>query len=120
MIETLGEAAKLREREANEEAKLCDLQEELVQLAAVLCGDHHKDEDFPQKLLEGMTVAVGADYVNTAFHKFLSECQKARNEGADDSTICIPQPNSTHIPAPAPKSFASKLFSCIFCASDWL
>ncbi|KAH6793793.1 non-specific phospholipase C4 [Perilla frutescens var. hirtella] len=123
--ETLGEPVKLREAEAKDDAKLCDFQEELVQLGAVLCGDHRND-NYPHKLVEGMTVAEGADYVNTAFHKFLDECEKARQDGADESTICIPQTDddsSTSLINNAKSnskssSFASKLFSCIVCTGD--
>lgn len=118
MIETLGEPVKLREAGAKEEAKLCDFQEELVLLAAALCGDHRK-EDFPGKLFEDMTVAKGAEYVKSAFDKFLNECERARQEGVDESTICIPNEDSTSLDEnPNSKSLASKLFSCIVCSSD--
>lgn len=119
MIETLGEPVKLRDAEAKDEAKLCDFQEELVVLAAALCGDHRK-EDFPGKLIEDMTVAKGAEYVKSAFDKFLNECERARQEGVDESTICIPNGDgSTSLDEnPNSKSFASKLFSCIVCSSD--
>lgn len=95
---------KVREAEAKDEAKLSDFQEELVQMAAVLCGD-------PEKGLQGMNVKDGVDYVKKAFQKFLDECEKARLNGAHESTICIP----TLDHQPKSKTFASKLFSCIVC-----
>ncbi|KAI3444884.1 hypothetical protein Pfo_001549 [Paulownia fortunei] len=114
--ETLPEPIKLREAEANDEAKLSEFQEELVQMAAVLCGEHRVVESFPHQLVENMTVSNGVEYVQSAFKKFLDECEKARQNGADGSTICIPASNSTTVNAPAQsKSFASKLFSCIVC-----
>ncbi|CAA0808865.1 Non-specific phospholipase C4 [Striga hermonthica] len=115
--EILPEPVKLREAEAKDEAKLSDFQEELVQLAAVLCGDHTKDT-FPRKLVDSMTVSGGADYVKDAFGKFLEECEKARQNGADESIICLPgwDCNSDNSPpVPKSKSFASKLCSCIGC-----
>ncbi|XP_051146999.1 non-specific phospholipase C4-like isoform X2 [Andrographis paniculata] len=116
------EPTKLREAEAQEEAKLSEFQEEMVQMSAVLCGDHKKD-DFPRGIVDGMTVARGAEYVNSAFKKFLNECEKGKNKGADESTICIPgwddqQENSSTAKMSETKpsrSFASKFFSCLVC-----
>lgn len=112
----------MREDEAKDEAKLSEFQEELVQMAASLCGDHRK-EGFPHKLVENMTASDGVEYVKGAFQKFLDECEKARRNGADGSTICIPpvdSSTSTAVDAPSPKSksFASKLFSCIVCSGN--
>ncbi|KAL0429377.1 UNVERIFIED_CONTAM: Non-specific phospholipase C4 [Sesamum radiatum] len=120
--ETLSEPVKLREAEAKDEAKLSEFQEELVQMAASLCGDHTK-EGFPHKLVENMTVSDGVEYVKGAFQKFLDECEKARRNGADGSTICIPTGNtSTSAAAATPssksKSFVSKLFSCVVCGGN--
>lgn len=105
--ETLSEPVKVREAEAKEEADLSDFQEELVQMASVLSGDQEKG-------VEEMNVKDGVNYVKKAFQKFLDECDKARLNGADESTICIPTPNDQ----PNSKSFASKLFSCIVCGGD--
>ncbi|KAK1425016.1 hypothetical protein QVD17_20358 [Tagetes erecta] len=83
---TLPEPVKMREDEANEEAKLTDLQEELVQLGSVLKGDH-KESDYPDKLVENKKVNEGAKYVEVAFNKFCDDCEKAKSEGKDDSYI---------------------------------
>ncbi|XP_047957047.1 non-specific phospholipase C4-like [Salvia hispanica] len=116
---TLGEPSKLREAEANEAAILCDFQEDLVQLAAVLCGDKRSEADFPPEQIAEMTVAQGAEYVKTAFDKFLNECNKAREEGADGSTICIPPKTGDAAAKPADSnSFASKLIDCLGCGRD--
>ncbi|KAL2478630.1 Non-specific phospholipase C4 [Forsythia ovata] len=112
--ETLPEPVKLREAEAENEAKLSEFQEELVQMTAVLCGDHRK-ENFPHKLVENMTVGGAVEYVDNAFKKFLDECERAKEKGADESTICIPSESSTSATPTNSKSFASKLFSCIVC-----
>ncbi|KAL2461401.1 Non-specific phospholipase C3 [Abeliophyllum distichum] len=112
--ETLPEPVKLREAEAEDEAKLSEFQEELVQMTAVLCGDHRK-ENFPHKLVENMTVGGAVEYVDNAFKKFLDECERAKANGADESTICIPSESSTSAAPTRSKSFASKLFSCIVC-----
>ncbi|KAK4414357.1 Non-specific phospholipase C4 [Sesamum alatum] len=118
--ETLSEPVKLRETEAKDNAKLSEFQDELVQMTAALCGDHRK-EGFSHKLVENMTVADGVEYVKGAFKKFLDECEKARRNGADGSTICIPTGDSasttTNTPVPKSKSFVSKLFSCISCGA---
>ncbi|KAL3537185.1 hypothetical protein ACH5RR_000551 [Cinchona calisaya] len=116
--ETLPEPVKLRETEAREDAKLTDFQKELVQMSAVLGGDHKKDI-YPHKLVEEMTVNTAVDYVHKSFKKFLDECERLRQSGVDDSTICsLPadyeEDNTPTKPAKSP-SFVSKFFSCIAC-----
>lgn len=106
---------ELRESGPKEDAKLSDFQEEMVQLAAVLNGDHRKDI-YPDKLVENMTVAVGANYVQEGFKKFLNECEKARASGVDEEEIveCATSPplsSSSHN-----KSFVHKIFSCLICS----
>lgn len=107
---TLGEPVKLRDAGPAEEAKLSDFQEELVQLAAVLNGDHRKDT-YPDKLVENMTVAEAAKYVKGGFKKFLDECDKARASGVseDEIVVCATSPSSSS------NTFAHKMFSCLIC-----
>ncbi|KAL0008282.1 hypothetical protein SO802_009784 [Lithocarpus litseifolius] len=105
---TLGEPVKLRDAGPPDQAKLSEFQEELVQLAAVLNGDHRK-ETYPDKLVENMTVAEAAKYVKDAFKTFLDECDKARASGVSEDEIVVCPPN------PSSKSIASKLFSCLIC-----
>lgn len=116
---TLPEPVKLREAEAKEDAKLTDFQQELVQMAATLCGDHKKDI-YPDKLVENMTVAQAVEYVHNAFKKFLDECERARRSGADESHICVPGDPLTPGPAAekSKKSFASLFFSCVACGKS--
>lgn len=104
----------MREEEANEEAKLSEFQEELVQLAASLNGDHTKDT-FPTKLVENMTVIEAVNYVGDAYKKFCDDCHKARENGADESHIVCDVEDPTKPEKPAPKSFTNKLFSCLVC-----
>ncbi|KAK6119293.1 hypothetical protein DH2020_046966 [Rehmannia glutinosa] len=57
----LSEPVKMRESEANEDAKLSEFQEELVQMCAVLKGDHGKDI-FPHEIVKDMKVVEAVDY----------------------------------------------------------
>ncbi|CDP19760.1 unnamed protein product [Coffea canephora] len=108
----LPEPVKLRDREANEESKLSEFQEELVQLAAVLSGDLAKDI-YPQKILENMKVIEAVNYVENAFQKFRVECDNAFKTGADESNIvCAPSPPPEKHRS---KSLAHKILSCIAC-----
>lgn len=116
-IVTLPEPVKLREADAKEDAKLSEFQEELVQMAAALKGDHRKDT-YPHKLVEDMNVSDASDYVHNAFNRFLDECQKAKTSGthdASDIVVCPPTPPKR---ASSKKSFAQKMFSCLIC-DNW-
>jgi len=85
---------KLRRTAAAEQAPLSEFQEELVQLAAVLNGDHTKDS-YPHKLVEGMTVAEAARYCVDAFKAFRDECEKCKKRGEDGSHIPTVKPSSS-------------------------
>lgn len=117
-VVTLPEPVKLRAVDANEDAKLTEFQEELVQMAATLCGDHKKDT-YPLKLVENMTVGQAVEYVNNAFKDFLDECEKARESGGDGDHICVPGGLVPPVPAEkSKKSFASMFLSCIACGNN--
>lgn len=112
---TLPEPVKLRRTAAAEHAPLSEFQEELVQLAAVLNGDHTK-ESYPQGLVEGMTVAEAARYCVDAFKAFLDECEKCKDRGEDGSHIPTVKPTTTGKEKDKSKSsFASKSLSCLPC-----
>ncbi|CAK9158142.1 unnamed protein product [Ilex paraguariensis] len=113
---TLPEPVKFREAEADGNSKLSEFQGEMIQMAATLCGDHRKDI-YPDKLVENMTVSEAVEYLNNAFKKFTDECEKAKANGADESSICVPKDDEPdHVPPPAKsKSIASKFFSCLAC-----
>ncbi|KAJ9179817.1 hypothetical protein P3X46_008137 [Hevea brasiliensis] len=84
-LRELPERVKLREFD---EANLSEFQEELVQMAAVLNGDH-KEEIYPQNLVKGMKVSKAGMYVEEAFKKFCDECKKARECGVDESEVIV-------------------------------
>ncbi|KAJ4785366.1 Non-specific phospholipase C4 [Rhynchospora pubera] len=110
--ETLPLATKLRERGAMEEAPISDFQTELVQLAAVLNGDHTK-EIYPNKLVKGMTVVEAAQYASDAYAKFRGECDRCIQAGMDESHIPILEPKG---PEDQPRrSQVWKLFACFGC-----
>ncbi|KAK9749073.1 hypothetical protein RND81_02G100500 [Saponaria officinalis] len=87
---TLPEPVTLRDINANQHNQLSDFQEDLVQLAACLRGEHTKD-DYPGKLLEGMTVGNAAKYCNNTFTILLEECEKSRQNGVDDDSVVVAQ-----------------------------
>lgn len=108
---TLPEPKKLRPSDAEEVAKLSEFQEEIVQMAAVLNGDHKKDI-YPHKLVEDMTVEQATKYVRDAFKTFLEECENRRKNGTNESEIVE---ETSQIPAKKKKSFANKMFACFVC-----
>lgn len=81
-------------------------------MAATLNGDYKKDI-YPHKLVEKMTVAEGAKYVEDAFKKFCDQCQKAEAEGVDGSQIVV-SPNPVTKKRKS-NSFGRKMLSCLAC-----
>lgn len=107
---------KLRNVEANDRRQISEFQEELVQLAAVLKGDVKK-EIYPKKLVEKMSVVEAASYCENALKSFFNECEKAKENGADESQVVVCGKNN-QILQPSnskPKSFARKFFACLAC-----
>ncbi|KAI8021217.1 Non-specific phospholipase C3 [Camellia lanceoleosa] len=118
IIVKLPEPVKLREAEAKDNAKLTEFQEQMVQMAATLCGDPKKDI-YPNKHVENMTVGEVVKYVNNSFKNFLDRCEKAKASGVDESQICVPSDDDpSKISKDKSKSFASKFFSCVACAKS--
>ena len=103
----------MRETEPDENEKLSEFQQELVQLGAVENGDSKKDT-FPNKLVENMTVTQGATYVESAFKKFCDDCDQAKTDGKDGSYIVCSE-EATPSTRKLPKSFSQKVFSCLLC-----
>ncbi|KAL9228781.1 hypothetical protein vseg_004325 [Gypsophila vaccaria] len=83
---TLPEPVRLRDFDANEDKTLSEFQEEMVQLAACLRGDHNKPT-YPDRLVENMNVAQAAEYCNDAFQVYLQHCEKAIKLGADEDAV---------------------------------
>ncbi|RWW37359.1 hypothetical protein BHE74_00057546 [Ensete ventricosum] len=112
--ETLPEPKKLRPTGAAETAKLSEFQTELVQLGASLNGDHAKDI-YPRRLVENMTVAEGARYVQNAFKTFLEECERCRKNGDDGSHVVVVNPTKDALGTKGNRSFVEKMVSCLRC-----
>ncbi|KAG0474835.1 hypothetical protein HPP92_014521 [Vanilla planifolia] len=116
---TLPEVRKMRRTEAAESAKLSDFQRELVQLAAVLNGDHAKESLFPDVLVEGMTVAQGASYTQDAIKVFMEEAERCRKAGYDGSHVIVLRPRGPEDGQVEKKkkrsSWYSRWFACLAC-----
>lgn len=112
---TLPEPVKMRESGAAEQARLSEFQQELVQLGAVLNGDYTKDI-YPHKLVEEMTVAEAARYLQDAFKTFLKECERCKKQGADDSYIVVVNPAAAA--AAKKQSFVTKMLGCFACGEQ--
>eukprot|EP00252_Welwitschia_mirabilis_P019674 TRINITY_DN461_c0_g1_i1.p1 TRINITY_DN461_c0_g1~~TRINITY_DN461_c0_g1_i1.p1 ORF type:complete len:588 (+),score=56.37 TRINITY_DN461_c0_g1_i1:122-1885(+) len=90
----LSEPVQTRSEAANEERKLSEFQKELVQLAAVIKGDHLL-RSFPDDLVKEMNVREGNAYVEEAMARFLSASADAMRLGASESTIVDMRPSLT-------------------------
>ncbi|CAN1227578.1 Non-specific phospholipase C4 [Linum perenne] len=109
----LGEPVKLRDGEAKGEAKLNEFQEVMVQMTAALLGEHKKkNSNYPDKLVQGMTVADALKFSDDGYKKFIDECGKARANGADDNDIIVCFAEEA---AANSKSAFHKFFSCLVC-----
>ncbi|KAK8680268.1 hypothetical protein V6N13_109218 [Hibiscus sabdariffa] len=84
--ETLPDAVPLRTTEAKEDAALSEFQSEIVQLAAVLNGDHFLSS-FPNEMSKNMTVKEAHKYTRGAVSRFIRASKEAVKLGADESTI---------------------------------
>ena len=84
--ETLPDVTPLRSAEAKENARLSEFQSELVQLGAVLNGDHFLSS-FPDEMSKRMSVKEAHDYVRGAVSRFLRASKEAIKLGADESAI---------------------------------
>lgn len=84
--EFLPDAAPLRTTEADENRGLSEFQSEVVQLAAVLNGDHFLSS-FPDAMSKKMSVKEAHGYVRGAVSRFITASKEAINLGADESAI---------------------------------
>lgn len=109
---TLPEPTRLRPSPAAEGKKLSEFQTEMVQLGAVLNGDHAKDI-YPHELVENMTVAQGAEYLQNAFKTYLKQCKECQRQGADGSHVVEVIPATAA--AGGSKSLIGKMTSCLLC-----
>jgi phospholipase C len=81
----------LRHSPSNESAPLTEFQEELIQLASQLNGDHQLPE-YPH-LGKSMNVGQGFAYATNAMAKFLETGRAALRAGADPETVIAVTPS---------------------------
>lgn len=79
--EVLPDVLPLRMTGAKEESLLSEFQREIVQLAAVLCGDGHSIS------LSSMTVKEAHGYAKNAVLRFFQASKEALYAGTDESEI---------------------------------
>lgn len=96
--EKLPTPVKVREGEAEEGAKLSEFQEELLQLAAVLKGDHTLTS-YPEKLGKDMTVKEAKKYMEDAVKSFFDAGAYARKMGVNGDQIVKMRPSLTSRPS---------------------
>lgn len=77
---------KIRNGEANEDAKPSEFQQELLQLAAVLKGDHILTS-YPEKIGEEMNVKQGKEYIDNAVKSFFDAGRYAKRMGVNEEQI---------------------------------
>lgn len=85
---------KIRKGDANEDAKVSEFQQELLQLAAVLKGDNILTS-FPEKIGKEMTVKQGKEYMEDALRRFFEAGLYAKKMGVDDEQIVQMRPSLT-------------------------
>ncbi|GAA0144856.1 phospholipase [Lithospermum erythrorhizon] len=96
--ETLPTPVKIRQTEPNEDAKLSEFQQELVQLASVLKGDHVLPS-FQEKIRKEMTVKEGKDYMDAAVQSFFEAGHTAIKMGVDEDQVVQMKPSLTTRPS---------------------
>ncbi|KAG6641184.1 non-specific phospholipase C6-like [Carya illinoinensis] len=84
--ETLPDVTPLRTTEEKEENKLTEFQSEILQLAAVLNGDHFLSS-FPDEMSSKMNVKEAHEYVEGVVARFKRASKEAIMLGVDESTI---------------------------------
>ncbi|KAL9261597.1 Non-specific phospholipase C6-like protein [Drosera capensis] len=84
--EFLPDLTPLRKTGANETRALSSFQSEVVQLAAVLNGDHYLSS-FPDEMTTKMNVKEADEYVRSAVSRFIRAGKEALKLGADSSAI---------------------------------
>ncbi|KAI4382145.1 hypothetical protein MLD38_008144 [Melastoma candidum] len=94
---TLPDPVKIRQTEANEDAKLSEFQREMLQLAAVLKGDDTLTS-FSETFGKDMTVRDGKQYMEDAVKGFLEAGLFAKKMGVDGEQIVKMRPSLTTRP----------------------
>ncbi|KAG1331821.1 non-specific phospholipase C2 [Cocos nucifera] len=86
--------SKIRNGGANEDAKLSEFQQELMQLASVLNGDQLL-ASFEEKILKQMNVREGIAYMENAVKRFFEAGKTAKKMGVDEEKIVKMRPSLT-------------------------
>lgn len=86
IAEVLPDVAPLRRTETDENRDLSEFQGEVVQLAAVLNGDHFLSS-FTNEMSKKMNVKEAHEYVKGAISRFMRASKEAIRLGADKSAI---------------------------------
>lgn len=92
--EQLPTPVKIRNSEANEDAMLSEFQQELMQLASVLNGDHLLTS-FEERILKHMNVREGIPYMENAVKRFFEAGMSAKKMGVDEEQIVKMRPSLT-------------------------
>ncbi|CAK9184403.1 unnamed protein product [Ilex paraguariensis] len=92
--ETLPTPAKIRQGEADEDAKLSEFQQELLQLAAVLKGEDIL-LSYPERIGKQMTVKEGKEYMEDAVKRFFEAGLAAKEMGVDVEQVVKMRPSLT-------------------------
>ncbi|KAJ7960551.1 Non-specific phospholipase [Quillaja saponaria] len=92
--EQLPTPVKIRKGDANETANLSEFQQELLQLAAVLKGDHILTS-FPDKIGKDMNVKQGKEYMEDAVRSFFEAGKYAKKMGVSEEHIIQMKPSLT-------------------------
>ncbi|KAL6010099.1 Phosphatidylglycerol/phosphatidylinositol transfer protein [Asimina triloba] len=98
--EKLPTPTKIREGEANEGAQLSEFQRELIQLAAVLKGDHILTS-FPEQIGKQLSVREGQQYMEDALKRFFEAGLLAKRMGVDEEKIVEMRPSLTTRSSPS-------------------
>ncbi|KAF7833328.1 non-specific phospholipase C2 [Senna tora] len=92
--ETLPTPVKIRRGGPNEEAKVSEFQQELIQLAAVLKGDNIFTS-YPQTIGKGMSVKEGKEYMEDGVRRFFEAGHYAKKMGVNEEHIVQMKPSLT-------------------------
>ncbi|RLM60452.1 non-specific phospholipase C2 [Panicum miliaceum] len=92
--EQLPMPTRIRQSEANEEAKLSEFQQEIIQLASVLNGDHELSS-LQDRIRDRMNVREGIAYMRGAVKRFFEAGMSAKRMGVDDEQIVKMRPSLT-------------------------
>ncbi|KAJ1287120.1 hypothetical protein BS78_03G405800 [Paspalum vaginatum] len=85
---------RIRQTEADEDAKLTEFQQEIIQLASVLNGDHQLTS-LQDRIRDTMNVREGIAYMRAAVRRFFEAGMSAKRMGVDDEQIVKMRPSLT-------------------------